>query len=218
MLQIEGLFKSFQQAETKIPALEDVNFSIDRSETVAIVGPSGGGKTTLLSMLAGLEPPSSGSIKINNTDLVALSEYELSQFRARHIGIVFQQFHLMPHLTALENVSLPLEIAHDPGAGKKAASQLSLVGLENRLHHLPSQLSGGECQRVAIARASIIEPSILLADEPSGNLDHESGEKVMSLLFSLVQEKQMTLILVTHDLDLAKRCKRQIHLSGGRVQ
>lgn len=218
MLHVENLSKSFKQGDSKISALENINFDISRSETVAIVGPSGSGKTTLLSLLAGLEAPTDGIINIADTNLVALSEYELSQFRAQHIGIVFQQFHLMPHLTAIENVSLPLEIANDPEAEKKAQRQLELVGLGERLHHLPSQLSGGECQRVAIARASIIEPSILLADEPSGNLDHESGEKVMNLLFSLVKEKQMTLILVTHDLDLAKRCDRQIRISAGRVE
>jgi putative ABC transport system ATP-binding protein len=171
--------------------------------------------------MAGLDTPSSGEITIKGTSLSQLNELELSEFRAKNIGIIFQQFHLLEHLSALENVSLPLEIQ---GTGdhkeyrERAAQMLAQVGLDHRLNHFPTQLSGGEKQRVAIARAAIIKPSILLADEPSGNLDTQTGKQIMDLLFNLSNEHNVTLILVTHDLELARRCEREIHIRGGVIQ
>jgi putative ABC transport system ATP-binding protein len=218
ILNVENACKHFMQGKSTIHALKDVSFSLLQGETLAIVGPSGSGKTTLLSLLAGLDAPSSGKIEVNNTLINNMTEKELASFRAQNIGIVFQQFHLMSHLTAEENVCLPLEILGVDDVEKKARELLELVGLSERMNHLPHQLSGGECQRVAIARASVIKPKILLADEPSGNLDTETGTKVIDLLFSLAEEAGMTLILVTHDMQLANRCKRKIHLTGGLLQ
>lgn len=218
ILKVEKLSKSFTQGETVIEALKDVSFGMNKGESLAIVGPSGSGKTTLLSLLAGLDFPTSGKINLNNFPIDEMTERELAQFRSRNIGIVFQQFHLMPYLSAEENVSLPLDILGDPEINNKVADILDKVGLSQRKDHLPRQLSGGECQRVAIARASVVQPKVLLADEPSGNLDTETGNKVMDLLFSLAKDTGMTLILITHDMQLAKRCDRQIHLKGGRLQ
>lgn len=217
MLKVEKVSKRFLQGESVIHALKDVSFQVGKGETVAIVGPSGSGKTTLLSVLAGLEPPTAGRISLEDQVLADMNESKLSRFRGENIGIVFQQFHLMPHLTALENVCLPLEILDQDNVVTRAEQALQAVGLRERKNHLPHQLSGGECQRVAIARASVVEPNILLADEPSGNLDTKTGEKVMDILFSLVRNKQMTMVLVTHDTNLANRCDRKIHLEGGAL-
>lgn len=216
-LKIENLSKSYQQGETQIPALTQVNLQVDAGESLAIIGPSGSGKTTLLTLMAGLESPSQGHIRFGDIDMGALNEKERTNFRAKNIGIVFQQFHLMPHLTALENVSLPLEILGQT-LGSSPLEALKKVGLENRSHHLPHQLSGGECQRVAIARAMIHRPPFIFADEPSGNLDTDNGTKVMNLLFQRIKEEKTTLVLITHDLELAARCDRQIHLHGGHLQ
>jgi len=218
ILEVNHVSQYFMQGETRIEALHDVSFQIQKKENLSIVGPSGSGKTTLLSLLAGLDRPSKGEIKINGTSLGQLSEQELTLFRGQNIGIVFQQFHLIPHLTALENVSLPLEIARADRVQERAREFLQFVGLEQRLHHFPSQLSGGENQRVAIARASILRPQLLLADEPSGNLDTQTGSMIMDLLFRVAQDSEMTLVLVTHDLNLARRCDKELHLVGGRVQ
>lgn len=218
ILEANHVSQYFTQGETRIEALKDVSFQIKKKENLSIVGPSGSGKTTLLSLLAGLDRPSEGKIKINGTSLGDLSEQELTTFRGQNIGIVFQQFHLMPHLTALENVSLPLEIAGVDQVRERACEFLQFVGLEQRLNHFPNQLSGGENQRVAIARASVLRPQLLLADEPSGNLDTQTGSKIMDLLFQIAQESQMTLVLVTHDLNLAKRCDKELHLVGGKVR
>jgi putative ABC transport system ATP-binding protein len=218
ILEVEQLSKSFSQGRRQVEALKDVSFSIDQQQSLAIVGPSGSGKSTLLSLLAGLDKVEKGRITLSGKALHEMNEQELTQFRAHHIGIVFQQFHLMPHLTALENVSLPLEILGEDHVQERAREILEQVGLKDRIHHKPSELSGGECQRVAIARASVARPKILLADEPSGNLDTETGEKVMNLLFQLVKDNGMTLILITHDLRLAERCESQLHLVGGKVQ
>jgi putative ABC transport system ATP-binding protein len=185
---------------------------------VAIVGQSGSGKSTLLSMLAGLDQPTQGSIIVDGQDLSRLNQNELTRFRGRSIGIIFQQFHLMRSLTALENVLLPLDILGLPNAEARAMDALQLMGLGARAKHLPQQLSGGECQRVAIARAFVVEPRILLADEPSGNLDTATGEKVMNLLFDAVAQRGMTLILVTHDMQLASRCKNRLPLVQGQLQ
>ena len=215
MIQIQNIQKNFKQALRTIEVLKNISFQLDSAKSLAIVGPSGSGKTTLLSLLAGLEKPDSGSIQIANQNITKMNEAELVQFRANHIGIVFQQYHLMPHLTALENVSLPLEITRKKNHTQKAKEQLSQVGMDHRFNHLPSQMSGGECQRVAIARASVTHPSILLADEPSGNLDALSGQKAMDTLFSLA--KKTTLILVTHNIDLANRCDEKMQISNGCI-
>ncbi|EQC51375.1 ABC transporter ATP-binding protein [Bacteriovorax sp. DB6_IX] len=221
ILNVENLTKQYLQGGTIVKALDDISFNISTGESLSIVGPSGSGKTTLLTLLAGLDKPSEGKIILNKEDLTKLSEKEIIQFRSQNIGIVFQQFHLMPHLTALENVSLPLEIAGKYSLSEieeRAKHYLDLVGLSHRHDHFPNQLSGGECQRVAIARATIMNPKILLADEPSGNLDTKTGIKVMDLLFKMSEDNQSNLILVTHDIRLANRCQRQIHLTGGRLQ
>jgi len=218
LLKVEGLSKDYLQGESKVAALKDVSFQVEKGETLAIVGTSGSGKTTLLSLLAGLEEASSGKIWIGKSCLSTMSEKALSEFRAQQMGIVFQEFHLMSHLTALENVSLPLEIIGRSGIRDKAAMGLEQVGLGHRLNHRPGQLSGGECQRVAIARALVARPQILLADEPSGNLDTETGDKIMKLLFDLVATTEMTLILVTHNPKHADLCKRHIILDAGQIR
>ncbi len=218
ILKCEDVCKSYRQGEALVQALYNISFSLEPQTSLSIVGPSGSGKTTLLSLMAGLDSPSSGKIEINGSALQDLSEAEKTAFRAENMGIVFQQFHLMPYLTALENVSLPLDILGHDQPEKRAKQWLERVGLGDRANHLPHQLSGGESQRVAIARASVIEPAILLADEPSGNLDTETGLNVMDLLFELSDESGRTLILVTHDRSLADRCQKQIHLVGGRLQ
>ncbi len=212
MIQIQNVNKSFKQASRTIEVLKNISFTVETAKSLAVVGPSGSGKTTLLSLLAGLEKPDSGEIQMARQNITQMNEEELTQFRSRHIGIVFQQYHLMPHLTALENVSLPLEIARKKNAVGRAKEQLAKVGMEHRFHHLPSQMSGGECQRTAIARASVAHPCILLADEPSGNLDALSGKKAMDTLFSVA--KETTLILVTHNMDLAGRCHKKMQMPG----
>jgi putative ABC transport system ATP-binding protein len=218
LVEVRQVSKEFQQGETVIPVLRNLSFDVNSGETVAIVGQSGSGKSTLLSMLAGLDQPSQGSITVDGQDLGRLNQNELTRFRGRSIGIIFQQFHLMRSLTALENVLLPLDILGMPHAEERAMDALQLMGLGARAKHLPQQLSGGECQRVAIARAFVVEPHILLADEPSGNLDSVTGEKVMNLLFDAVAQRGMTLILVTHDMQLASRCKKRLSLVQGQLQ
>jgi len=215
-VKIEGLRKVYQQGETTIEALKNVDTSVATGELVAILGASGSGKSTLLGLLAGLDEPTGGRILLDGTDLYSLNDKERTRFRARHISLVFQQFHLLPHLTALENVALPLEILGTPDPAR-AEALLSAVGLRERIHHLPSQLSGGECQRVAIARALITEPRLLLADEPSGNLDSETASSVMELFFRTVREKKITCFLVTHNEELAARCDRVLRIKGGRI-
>jgi putative ABC transport system ATP-binding protein len=218
LVEVRQVSKEFQQGEIIIPVLRDLSFDVNSGETVAIVGQSGSGKSTLLSMLAGLDQPSQGSITVDGQNLSRLNQNELTRFRGRSIGIIFQQFHLMRSLTALENVLLPLDILGLPHAAERAMDALQLMGLGARARHLPQQLSGGECQRVAIARAFVVEPRILLADEPSGNLDTATGEKVMNLLFDAVAQRGMTLILVTHDMQLASRCKKRLSLVQGQLQ
>ena len=218
ILEIRDLCKTFQ-TDPRVEAVEvlkNLNLQMEAGEALAILGQSGSGKSTLLTLLAGLDSPSSGSIVLNGQDMQKLSEEELSKFRARNIGIIFQQFHLMAHLTALENVSLPLDLFHDPDATDKAAAALEQVGLKRRMTHFPHQLSGGECQRVAIARAMVVRPSILLADEPTGNLDNATGNHVADMIFELVKEHRMTMLFVTHNEELALRCARQQRLQNGR--
>ncbi len=215
-LQINNLRKTYTQGETTIEALRGVNAEIQKGELVAILGASGSGKSTLLGLLAGLDKPDSGKVILDNIDLYALSDRERTQFRARNISVVFQLFHLLPHLTALENVMLPLEILCEPNP-TKAEALLKAMGLGHRLHHLPSQLSGGECQRVAIARSLITNPKLLLADEPSGNLDSETAQTVMQLFFETVRAQKITCLLVTHNEELAKRCDRILKIHGGKI-
>jgi len=217
MVEISNLHLSLIGGAGPVNILRGVDLSVKSGETISIVGPSGAGKTTLLMALSGLERPSSGQVRIADTDLTAISEDDLARFRRRHVGIVFQSFHLVPTMTALENVSLPLEFAAaaDPAGQAKAA--LEKTGLGDRLHHFPGELSGGEQQRVALARAFVANPSLLLADEPTGNLDRETGIMVMDLLFSLQKEHGTTLVLVTHDETLASRCNRSIQMIDGRM-
>lgn len=186
-------------------------------ETCAILGPSGSGKSTLLALMAGLDQPSSGSVQINGTDLYALSENERALFRRQHIGFVFQNFQLIPTLNALENTMLPLELQGQKNAREKATEQLQQVGLGNRGHHLPSQLSGGEQQRVALARAFIAQPDILFADEPTGSLDHDNGHRVLDLMLELNAKQNTTLVVVTHDPRIADRIDRRLQLIDGTI-
>lgn len=214
-ISVRNLRKNFVQGKNIIRVLDDVSLEIQSGEIIALLGKSGSGKSTLLSLLAGLEKPDHGSILFDEFDLTKLSEEALCEFRAKSLGIVFQQFNLIPHLTAFENVLLPLEI-NGLDDKKKALDWLSLVGLEDRVDHFPSMLSGGEQQRVAIARALVFGPPILLADEPTGNLDSETGKKVIETLFNIIREKKTTMILVTHDEELASKADRIVRLAGGK--
>jgi len=209
---------SLGRGAARVHILKGITLSVGRGEAVGLVGPSGSGKSTLLMTMAGLERPDSGSVAVDGTDLSALDEDALARFRGRRIGIVFQSFHLVPTMTALENVALPLELAGEADAFERARAELALVGLSERLQHYPAQLSGGEQQRVAIARAIVPNPAIVVADEPTGNLDERTGESIIDLLFSLKRDRGATLILVTHDLALARRCDRMIRLRSGRVE
>ena len=221
ILKVSHLKKSYPQTEAPpITVLFDTSFEIRRGETVAVTGQSGSGKSTLMALLAGLDSPDSGAVILENQDLNHMNEDQLARFRAEHIGIIFQQFHLMPHLTAMENIMLPLEILkyQRKKIQDRTRQVLEQVGLTRRKDHLPSQLSGGECQRVAIARALVVKPALLLADEPTGNLDTGTGEQVATLLFDLVASSGMTLIVVTHNMALAQRCQRSLELKQGQLQ
>jgi len=198
-----------------VDVLEQVNMQAQRGEKIAILGPSGCGKSTLLSLLAGLDNPDAGSVLIDGSDLAKMSEDERSFTRSEKLGIVFQQYHLMRNLTAVENVGIPLEILGKADYTKQAQLALDQVSLSDRADHFPSEMSGGECQRVAIARAIVTRPSLILADEPSGNLDQKTGEEVMKLLFKLCGENEITLILVTHNQELAEQCDRAFLLQDG---
>jgi len=217
VLAAEGLGKQVSSPEGTLAILSDVSLSIRRGESVAIIGASGAGKSTLLALLAGLDEPTSGRALLSGNDLTQLDEDGRAAVRANHVGFVFQSFHLVPSLTALENVMLPLELARRPDARDAAREVLGRVGLAERVGHYPRQLSGGEQQRVAIARAFVRHPDVLFADEPTGNLDAATGEKIMDLLFGLNRATQATLVLVTHDRQLAERCDRIIRLEAGRV-
>ena len=219
LLEINQLYKSFPQADHgQIDVLKNINLEIHEGETVAVVGQSGSGKSTLLSLMAGLDRQTTGSLRLRGKEINEMSEVKLTQFRAENIGIIFQQFYLMPHLTALENVSLPLEMFGYEDYLNRAKETLQQVGLSDREQHFPHQLSGGESQRVAIARAVVAQPSILLADEPTGNLDNETGVQVANLLFDLVKTTGMTMLLVTHNTEMAKRCTRQMTLQFGTFE
>ena len=217
VLRTENVGKQVSSPEGPLTILADINLNIAPGESVAIVGASGAGKSTLLALLAGLDEPSSGRVWLNGAELTQLDEDGRAAVRARHVGFVFQSFHLVPSLTALENVMLPLELAGRRDARSAALEVMGKVGLVARKGHYPRQLSGGEQQRVAIARAFVTRPAVLFADEPTGNLDTATGERVMDLLFDLNSAVATTLVLVTHDKVLAGRCGRIIHLDAGRV-
>lgn len=202
---------------SRVHVLKSINLNIDSGEVVGLVGPSGSGKSTLLMTMAGLERPNSGAVFIQGQNITTMNEDELALFRGTHIGIVFQSFHLMPTMTALENVALPLELAGRKNSFEKAKQELISVGLAERAHHYPAQLSGGEQQRVAIARALIADPSIVIADEPTGNLDDATGQTIVDILFNLQKNRGTTLILVTHDETLAQKCNRIISLRSGEI-
>lgn len=217
VLRAANLSKQVSSPEGPLTILDDINLQIFGGEAVALIGASGAGKTTLLALLAGLDKPSSGKVWLCDEELTALNEDGRALLRGRHVGFVFQSFHLVPSLTALENVMLPLELAEDPKARERAAEALSSVGLQDRRGHYPKQLSGGEKQRVAIARAFVSRPAVLFADEPTGNLDTASGDRVADLLFDLNKQLKTTLVLVSHDRILAGRCDRVLELAAGRL-
>jgi len=217
ILNVHQLKKTYYSGSKSLTVLDDITFSIEEGDTFSIVGPSGSGKTTLLGICAGLDRPDNGAIALCGAALQTLNEDELAQLRNEKVGFIFQNFQLLSTLTALENVSVPLELQGASDATTVAKQLLDKVGLADRSHHYPSQLSGGEQQRVAMARAFSNSPSILFADEPTGNLDEETGEKVVRLLFELNKEAGTTLVIVTHDLDLAKRTNNILRLKGGKI-
>lgn len=217
IVELKDLQLSLVGGGGRVNILRGVDLEVARGETLSIVGPSGAGKTTLLMAVSGLERATAGHIRVAGVDLSGLDEDELARFRREHVGIVFQSFHLVPTMTALENAALPLEFAGEQDAQPRALEALSAVGLQERVDHFPGQLSGGEQQRVALARAFVANPSLILADEPTGNLDLETGEKVMDLLFRLQAEQGTTLILVTHDERLSARCTRRLQMEDGRL-
>lgn len=217
MLEARSLTKEFDSGTHRLTVLNDVSFQIEQGAFVAIVGPSGSGKTTLLGLLAGLDTPSRGDVLLDGKSLAALSEDQRAQLRGEKVGFVFQSFQLIPTLTAVENVQVPLELRGEGGASQRARELLDRVGLADRLDHFPTQLSGGEQQRVAIARAFVNRPTILFADEPTGNLDAGTGARIVALLETLNRESGSTVVLVTHDLNLAERARRIIRLADGVV-
>ena len=217
ILNLKNVSKTYQGAGQTLTVLENVNFAVAAGSTVSIVGPSGSGKTTLLGLCAGLDRVSNGSVELNNIALDKLSEDERAQVRNRYVGFIFQNFQLLPTLTALENVMVPLELRGEKNIRSRAVNLLDKVGLANRQHHYPAQLSGGEQQRVSLARAFANSPRILFADEPTGNLDVETSDKVIKLLFELNKEAGTTLIIVTHNLELASQTNRIIKIRGGQI-
>jgi putative ABC transport system ATP-binding protein len=212
-----GVNLSLGRGAARVHILKDIDLHIGRGEAVALLGPSGSGKSTLLMVMTGLERPDCGSVVVAGQDLLRLDEDRLARFRGKNVGIVFQAFHLIPTMTALENVAVPLELAGIPDAEGIAERELAAVGLAQRAHHYPAELSGGEQQRVALARALAPEPTILVADEPTGNLDEATGREIIELLFRGHAERGTTLVLVTHDVALAARCNRVLHLRSGRI-
>ena len=217
ILDIENLGKTYLSAGRTLTVLENINFSVFKGSTNAIVGPSGSGKTTLLGLCAGLDRPGSGTVALNGINLGDLSEDQRAQVRNQHVGFIFQNFQLLPTLTALENVMVPLELRGEKNIKARSLDLLDKVGLADRGHHYPAQLSGGEQQRVSLARAFSNSPAILFADEPTGNLDAETSEKVVKLIFDLNKEAGTTLVLVTHDLELAAKTQRIIRIKGGKL-
>ena len=217
VLSMENAALSLEGNAGRVDILHGISLDVSRGETLGLIGPSGSGKSSLLMLMGGLERATGGSVKALGKELTTMSEDALARFRRGHMGVVFQSFHLIPTMTALENVATPLELAGDPSAFNKAAAELEAVGLGHRADHYPSQMSGGEQQRVALARASVTRPDILLADEPTGNLDGVNGAAIMDLLFGLRDKHGATLVLVTHARDLAARCDRVIRLNDGRM-
>lgn len=217
LVEVDALSKRVQDAQGELTILHELSFSLQARTSVAIVGASGSGKSTLLGLLAGLDMPSSGAVRIQGQDLFTLTEDQRAALRARTMGFVFQSFQLLPNLTALENVMLPLELRGDRDAATQAKQMLQRVGLGERLQHRPRVLSGGEQQRVALARAFVVKPALLLADEPTGSLDHATGAQVMELMFELNRAEGTTLVLVTHDPQVAARCERQLKIEAGRL-
>jgi putative ABC transport system ATP-binding protein len=216
-IALTGINLSLGRGATRVHILKDIDLHIGNGEALGLVGPSGSGKSTLLMIMAGLERPDTGSISVAGRDLGGLGEDALARFRGRHVGIVFQSFHLIPTMTALENVAVPLELAGLDGAAEQAARELAAVGLSDRGGHYPAELSGGEQQRVALARALAPNPAILIADEPTGNLDETTGAEIVDLLFAGHAERGTTLVLVTHDPLLARRCDRVVRMRSGRI-
>lgn len=217
MISVSQVSKTVSDASGPLSILRDIDFSVGVGETVAILGASGSGKSTLLSIMAGLDTPSQGRVELAGQDIFAMSEDARAAWRGNHLGFVFQNFQLMGHLTALENVMLPLELAGTTNAANLAKSILTQVGLAERLRHFPKVMSGGEQQRVALARAFVVEPQLLLADEPTGSLDAQTGESIMNLMLQMNKARGTTLILVTHDQKLAQRCDRTLTLEAGRL-
>ena len=217
ILEVEHLGKTVSDATGELTILHDISFRLQARESVAIVGASGSGKSTLLALLAGLDTPTQGAVRLQGQDLYALDEDARAALRAAHVGFVFQNFQLLSNLTALENVMLPLELRGDREARAQAQAMLERVGLGQRLYHYPRVLSGGEQQRVALARAFVQRPALLLADEPTGSLDFATGAQVMALMFELNREAGTTLVMVTHDLAIAERCERQLRIEAGRL-
>ncbi|WP_044560579.1 ABC transporter ATP-binding protein [Azospirillum sp. B4] len=216
-LELNGLTLTLESAAGRVNILKGIDLSIQAGERISIVGPSGSGKSSLMMVIGGLERPTGGTVTVAGQTLNSLSEDHLARFRRDHVGIVFQSFHLMGAMTALENVALPMELAGEADAFERARDGLAAVGLAHRLDHYPGQLSGGEQQRVALARAFAPRPRLILADEPTGNLDHDTGEQIIRLMFDQARRHGTTLILVTHDPGLAARCDRTIRLADGRV-
>jgi putative ABC transport system ATP-binding protein len=217
MISVSHVSKTVSDASGLLSILRDIDFSVAAGESVAILGASGSGKSTLLSIMAGLDTPSEGRVSLAGQDIFEMTEDERAAWRGQHLGFVFQNFQLMGHLTALENVMLPLELAGTQNAASLAKSILTQVGLSERLRHFPKVLSGGEQQRVALARAFVVDPQLLLADEPTGSLDAQTGESIMDLMLSMNKARNTTLILVTHDQKLAQRCDRTLTLEAGRL-
>ena len=217
LIAVSHVSKSVTDATGTLDILCDIDFSLQPKQTLAIVGASGSGKSTLLAIMAGLDTPSQGTVQIAGVDMFALSEDQRAALRAKHIGFVFQNFQLLAPLTALENVMLPLELSGHPNPRPVARDMLARVGLSERLNHYPKVMSGGEQQRVALARAFVVKPDVLLADEPTGSLDHATGDKVMQLMLSLNEELGTTLVLVTHDLGLSQRCDQRLQMHAGRA-
>lgn len=218
LIAVSQVYKSVTDATGTLDILRDINFSLNAQQTLAIVGASGSGKSTLLAIMAGLDTPTQGSVHIAGQDLFALNEDQRAALRAKHIGFVFQSFQLLAPLTALENVMLPLELSGHSNPKPVAKEMLARVGLSERLNHYPKVMSGGEQQRVALARAFVVKPDVLLADEPTGSLDHATGEKVMALMLDLNKELGTTLVLVTHDVALSQRCDQRLLIEAGQAQ
>jgi putative ABC transport system ATP-binding protein len=217
MIQLENIHLKLGGPAGEVNILRGINLSVAEGDTVSIVGPSGSGKTTMLMVIAGLEKATSGNVQVNNIDLNTLDEDGLAVFRRETMGIVFQNFHLVPTMSALENVAIPIEFAGFDDAFEQAREGLEAVGLGHRIEHYPGQLSGGEQQRVALARAFVTNPRILLADEPTGNLDKETSASIIDLLFSLTKKFKTTLLLITHDLAIGTRCQREVHIADGQI-